>query len=644
MKFKPVKKSKNKIFISWILSYLSILLIPVIVSMIMNYYSTRTINEEVSKAYNASMLNLQSVVDGKLESIEDVFYNLVLNKRVMAVVNAQADNADIFAMLKAQSDISSARIANNLISGIVIYLSNSNTVLSDTAIIGEDFFSYDSIKSLGLTKEEWDTIIKQTHNSEYMITSKTESTGDITKKLLFIQTIKGQTKNQFSTLIITLNLNNLKSILNDYHLLDQEYPCQLIGEGNKFISLNSSGTLPSSIDYNTLKSDTDNGTALIRLADTTVVHVKSRIGEFQYASAIPSGTFLQNVNKNRLILFIYLIACVMIGVFASYYMTRRNYNPIKKLLQDYVSNIGNSAGDESNAFNMLDVTLKNLSLEKENYIKVLEKQKNNLVSRFLSRLMKGTIRDPAAITELLNTYGIELISDDFIVVNFCVDEFDRDFLDIKKETDEEAFNLIFTVVENVFCELLDNRHKAYFSEVEGRITALINIDTGKLSSNEPGAIISDLEATLRTTRDFMMDQFALNVFIAISKPHNSILEIAPAYSETMEVIEFNSLVGGGKDIVAFDYGNYDGISYNYSLEKERAFSKYLHMEDFEKAKEILNEILQIEISGGNQSMQLVKCRTFGLVSSMLNKIDLIRTSVDVEFFERIDPINKLLNA
>ncbi|NTV90154.1 MAG: helix-turn-helix transcriptional regulator, partial [Clostridiales bacterium] len=132
--------------------------------------------------------------------------------------------------------------------------------------------------------------------------------------------------------------------------------------------------------------------------------------------------------------------------------------------------------------------------------------------------------------------------------------------------------------------------------------------------------------------------------IAISKPHKSVLEIAPAYSETMEVIEFNSLVGGVKDIVAFDYGNYDGISYNYSLEKERAFSKYLHMEDFEKAKEILNEILQIEISGGNQSMQLVKCRTFGLVSSMLNKIDLIITSVDVEFFERIDPINKLLNA
>ncbi len=643
MRFKPVFKRTNRVFFSWILSYLLILLIPVAISMIMNYYSTKTINEEVSKAYNASLLNLQSVVDGKLEGVKEVFKNIVLNKRIMAVVNTQDKDMDIFELLKAQADISSARIANNLVGGILLHFNKSDIILSDTAIINGDFLTYDSFLNLGLSEDEWNTMINTTHINEYRIVRSADRKGNVSNKLLFIQTIRSSTKGQYATLVINLDVFALKNTVNEYKWLVQEYPCILLDENNNYIEFSDLGALPSYVEYGDLKSHTDNNEPLIRYEGTAIAHVTSKLGKWEYVSVIPSGTFLEKVNKNKWILIAYILVCLMIGAFASYYLTKKNYNPVKKLLQNYVSNMGNPADGSGNAFNMLDITLKNLSEEKENYQKVIEKQKNALVSRFLSRLLRGTITDPAQVTELFEAYHIELMSNDFMVVNFCIDEFSQNVIDIKKEPDEEAFSLILTVIENVFCELSGERLKAYFTEIDGRIIALLNIDTTKFSGNEPDVLILELEGILQKTLEFMEQYFHLNLFIAVSMPHRSVIEITPAFFETIEVIEYKTLVGGDKEIVAFDSINTGSIN-NYSLEKERAFIKYLHLEDFEQAKQIMNDILNHELYTGSQSLQLVKCRIFGLVSSMINKIDLIRTSVDVQFFEKMDPINRLLNA
>ena len=71
---------------------------------------------------------------------------------------------------------------------------------------------------------------------------------------------------------------------------------------------------------------------------------------------------------------------------------------------------------------------------------------------------------------------------------------------------------------------------------------------------------------------------------------------------------------------------------------------YIKTGDYKCAREVLCEIFITNFSGQNTSIQIIKCRMFGLINIMLNAIGEINASYENKFIEDLDIATQLLKC
>jgi AraC-like DNA-binding protein len=346
----------------------------------------------------------------------------------------------------------------------------------------------------------------------------------------------------------------------------------------------------------------------------------------------------------------FLIDSFLIGVLTAYSMTRRNYGPLSRMMQLVTSSGGKSESGtqeaSKNDFKYIESSITRLIDEKEGFKNRLLQQGEAQRDNFLMRMMKRRIWNFSMIDGTFESYGINLKSEDFLVITFIIDDLSRLFNDDKAEENEENMRLIYPMIRNVTEELLGEKHIGYVTETDGMVTCLVNV-LGRNPADEDDSILNDILRTCSKIKEFFKVNFSLFLSIAVSDIHKGYSGIAAAYSETLEIAEYKTLVGESDTIIQYSIikpsERWDEQDYGM-LQKERRFMNCIAAEDYAGARSILNDIIDNDFAGSIHSLQIAKCRIFGLVNSMLNAIGEIKTAVDIEFFEELDPVNRLLSS
>ena len=122
----------NKLLISWVVSYVVILLVPILAGAIMYHQSIEKVRVEVSKAHTASLLQYKAVMDGNIDVLARISSVSSLSQPIRNTLYVDEPLAarDILNIINAQKEIGRFSISTEFIDDIYIYANKNQSFYS----------------------------------------------------------------------------------------------------------------------------------------------------------------------------------------------------------------------------------------------------------------------------------------------------------------------------------------------------------------------------------------------------------------------------------------------------------------------------------------------------------------------------------
>ena len=285
--------------------------------------------------------------------------------------------------------------------------------------------------------------------------------------------------------------------------------------------------------------------------------------------------------------------------------------------------------------------------EQADYRKKIDQQYETLRNNFINRLLKGRIRNINLLKSACETYDIVFKSSDFIVMTFSIEDNKSLFFTEKFEKDDDTVNLIYFLIGAVQEEFKKVNYNAYPVEIDRMMACLVSLDDSEGKDKQYTRQKKQLEQIADKVRAVLIDRFGIILSIGISDVCVGEMNIHSAYAQTLEIIEYKAIVGDlstvtfYNEIVSTEESTLKG---NGFLEKEKQFINCIMAEDYKGAREIMEDMIVNDIIENTKSIQMIKCRTFGLINSLINAIGEISITMDEKYFEELDPVNRLLTS
>lgn len=634
--FKKLKR--RKVVLSFLISYICILAIPIIISSIIYIRSTSIIEEEINNVNKAMLKQIQQNIDNHLQDIENLSVQIALDKKAQQLLytNSKFTEKERYIMKELVENMSSYIVANKFIEYYYIYLKNENVIITPESVYWPRL-AYDFLhKNDELDYEDWYNLMNAEHTKKYIPIKVREYSGEVKNSIAFLQSLPIDNSNNIKgNAIILLNEEKLYQSIENIQAVNNGLVFIIDQENNVLFSTESI-KLPQSVKYNILNESDEIFNSIINDENVLVSYMKSEVVDWKYVSIIPEHIFMKKVNDIRILTLMAFIICTLIGSVMAYFFTIKNYNPIREVVQMINQRVGKPLIEESDEFNYIKRTVERTISEKENIQERLKKQEDVLKNNFLLRLIKGKIKNNIEIQSICDTYDIHFNGDYFAVMLFYIDNFDHSIFNINEDEDQ-TFKLLYFVIQNVVEELANNTFKAYAVETDGIITSLINI---KESDKEE--VKNILLKIANEAKDFLEQKFKITLSISISMLHNSYEGIGLAYQEALDAIEYKWLLEENQ-IIHYNDITSTGIDTGINLfEEEQSFMNCIKANDYQRAEEILDRILKKNFYETNTSLQITKCRMFGLVNTMINAMGEIKISCEDTFWDSLKPIERLL--
>jgi YesN/AraC family two-component response regulator len=144
-------------------------------------------------------------------------------------------------------------------------------------------------------------------------------------------------------------------------------------------------------------------------------------------------------------------------------------------------------------------------------------------------------------------------------------------------------------------------------------------------------------------RNFIYTNFKIDFIISISNVHKSFFGIPEAYQEALDAIEYELTMENCK-IISYDEIKILNGDYYYSIETEHQLINFIKSGNFEESKKIVNEVFEKNFNKSTLSIDVIKCLMFDLICTMLKTKPEISSANDVEFFNEMDIVGRLLKC
>jgi AraC-like DNA-binding protein len=583
-----------------------------------------------------SLEQLKLVLVGKLGELTRTVSSIALNQDIKSLmyVKSPLRTKDRLTVREAQKDLMKYKLSNNFVEEIYVYIHNSDFVFSSGYKYNSDELRDVALRDFRLGYDELAGLTRvKNHNILRILDGKV-----LLIHSLYLNDITRPT----GTLMISLNGEVLRRLLKNLEWTHQGDIFLITGRDESF-AMSRSATAEPVFRYRALQSAVrafnEKGDP-----DVAVLHLPSDVLSLEYVSRIPTGIFTRKVQYIKNMIYIYVAICMLVGICAAFFFARRNYRPVLKLRQLLSNRIGSPEDELGNDFKFMERALRNLVDESSSVTAILRQQAAAQRNNLLVRLLKGRVRDTEAesVHGALDSHGIRFDGDCFFVVAFRFANLDSKLFGEHMD-DSETLDLIRFVVKNVVEELFNERCVGHMADIDGLMAIIVNC---RAENGCPDRV--EVDGILFRALSFLKTTFELSLFASVSDTHYGLAGLPEAWSEALEVIEYNVLLGIAEPVSRYETfrpRSSCSIYDSCNLEKERLLANCVRARDYREAKRILSVLFAVSFPKDFPSIQLAKCRVFGLVNTVLNAIGEMRNGrEEIEFLDRLDPATRLLGT
>lgn len=605
---------KKSVVYMWVISYLLVLLVPIVFNMLMYVKYEAVLNDEVN-------YKNESILDNKSKLIDDVI------KRAYQLAEMNYSQPEIIEFSRYKQPLSVEEQykiysftknwftyieqSADYIKNVYVYLPGSDIILSRNSTQSRSFFR----ANYGGTEEEyrqWKELMENEGQKELI----PFSFGDDGKKNYFH--VMGSyellfDKNAPKT-VVEISGDVFESIGRD------EYSCFYVVDGMNRLVYGEDDLWKEVIETGECKARPEMAVNKIKSQETGVTYIFMQ----------DEAKYLETVRNIRTITYLVLIFCVIVGIIIIRYSVRYNSKPIKGIL----NSIGYKKDDDGNEFQYINNVINNFMEEKEKNDNIISLQNQYLRSDLMIKLLTG---NEEIDERLLNSFGINFAYDSFLTVMICVNPSDDMFFE--KGMNESGHSLALYAVENIVNELLSGHIPHYIFTYCGIIHCIINCN-----ENDSG-IIKKVKRIIMNTNRIAEKKLNFTLTAAISDIHNGIRNLPKAYRQVKNILEYrfinNNAVVLESDVLEQEKKN---AKYAYSLQNEQKAINCIKSGDYVQAVNILNDVLDISEEGKHMSLPFIKLLVFNILSTLMRACEEIGIENSEALFDKEEIYNRIVNC
>lgn len=626
----------RSIVINWMLSYASVLLVPILISGLIYTVTWDVVESEVNRANESVLKQMEQSIDNTLEGIERLSVEMALSKRLAGFIDVEQPlaDSDYYDIVGISNDLRVYKMANNYIEQIYVYYKNSDTVVSNRSRSdSEQLFSVIGTEE-GWTRQDWELFFSKRYVQEYLPVTINED-GELSKGILYAKSIvlSNPDEQQGAVLLFIMKDSMLLGGMD----MEEGATVAVLDKENRLVASTGEQFVPGLLTFGQMGGK--NGLLYIQ-ADKQQVAVSYTTSEhtgWKYASLIPAEIFDEKMKLVKHLIYLSMALSVLIGGVVTLVFLKRNYTPISSLVRSLVNRSGVSFETGTNEYGYLQTAFNNTFDEKQRMGQRLEKHRNAIRSHFLRSLLKGTAEKGEPVQESLDAHGMKLASADFAVLLFSVDDYGK-FV-VSEAVEAHKAKLVHFIILNVVEEVVMSSHQAFTTELDNCLVCIVNF-------RESAA--ADLLGIVSACREFMQVHYHVQLTVAVSGIHQGLEGISQAYEEALAALEYRLVMGTGRTIRYEELPRLEHASrpprYRFPLHVEQQLINFVKSGDYERASALMDEIVDANGAAEAMPVSMAKCLMFDLISTMLKTLDETGAGIQTQIMHDVDPVQQLTSC
>jgi AraC-like DNA-binding protein len=568
------------------MSYLAILAVPLVFSGAVYFYSFRIINDSSEEIYRTALEQIRADVDNHFNGFFQTLQQLALNDNIQALslVKEKLTPRDQWSMVESIKELKTVQIISPLIDDIFVVLNPLDSVITSSAYMPQDLFYDLYYENDAISREEFKTLMKGPERHEIRL---------VRDNILMLHSgTEGFLGDGSATLVIACGKRKFDSRYLDAH--ESNGGRIFIADGENKIVYSSGGSAEVFFQGNA---------GHIAGTPCRVLSQESRVMNWKYLYFIPENIAKSKARRIQVFTFAGLFVCLFFCLFLSYRMTRRNYMPVKKLMDVFSWPYRMDRGEDE--FDWMEKKARDTQRSLGNSLQIVKKY-------YISTLLEKPF-DPVTGPAEMERYGIRLEGEWNMAALFILPEFPSNGRALS-ENDVDIINALQYVIIHIFAEAAGDRFKVETTDAGEYVAALINW------SGDRDAFIPRLEEVIEYTQQEAGEFLHVSVFTALGEPRRGIEGVYYSNLEARETLRYLD-IKTGQSILHYRDIRYPGGKYQYTQETEQKFINLVRAGDVEAAGGLLRQVWAENINSGALSAKMIRLLAYNLLGSLIKAME-----------------------
>lgn len=626
---------KNSIAFTWLISYLIILLIPLIANVLIFNRTQTLLSEEINRANSGVLQDIRRSMDTLLVDVKALTSEIILHPRLSSLLiqgrePSAIDNHELYSLRK---DFAVYHNSKTTISSFYVYLKNADLVVSPTLIEKSRVFFDLTQKDIFETYDLWKQMADSNVSGEYFPLTKKLPDGTDSYLLSYYYSLPGSDDRcilviELDHMLLQENLHSVPSV--------QDGTLYILDRYNRTLYSDHNQKLDFMLSYDDFTEDHGRFTQQSNGESYIISYARSTQSNWVYLYSLPRKVFLQKISYLYQYTGFSMLACILLGTLAILLLIRKNYMPVNRLMQNFSAAGGKI--EVENEYHYLENILSSAMTEKNQIKRQLNQQQDVMRKNYVSALIKGTADTHSMPPdEFFRSCGISFQSNLFAAVLFYIEDEGLLFTEDKNLSDLKRHELLQYAIANISEEIFSRFGTALTAEVEGISACLVSLE-------DKEAVYDKLKTGACQIQEVLREYFGVGITISMGGLHTTYLGIHLSYNEAMEALQYMAVVGAQEIICYQDIPRQRSTGYTYPMNKEQQLINCIQTGNAAGAKEILSEIIHGFYGEGSISPTLQKCLTCDLVCTLMKSLSELGDLFDTNYLEKKIDVDLLLSC
>lgn len=599
------KLSKKSILVTWFLSYILILLLPVVLGIAVYVQAGRIVRSQQVRYNEVISSMLMSENDNCILENMKTVTSVSLNEEIQKAFRMKGTltGEDQIFLQNLRTEIRNYYTQSYDINREVVfylYLKNINRVVGKEYITEPEMF-FKQNYSQNESYDEWLESVNVS-SAQYF-----QSTKDGEPLLRYVTPFPRDEQMQGVFVIEQPQFTTLKKVQNLIHgNISMEY---VILSGHNELYQRTEAF--SDMTQQEIESCFEQGNRQMEI-DGKNYYLQTQISTstgFKYLTAVADLSAEEMLSLIRIFEMMMIFISVLGGTVLIFFIVRYNYLPIENVMENLHKKFPNAAEEGDNELEIIRKTVSRLLGENAYISSRLDGQSKELRSYIVYELLTGQLDVPVYDVE---EKGISFPGEQFAVALFYVEDCKELFVDDGDIAETAKFKTILFLLENISEDVFVGSSKGYATNANGIMALLISF-SGK-STEEDQQWVTEMLAEIK---NFMENELFIRLTISVSSVVRGAERIEQAYYEALKAMEYKFSLGSNRLILQKDIETVKDSQYLYTQEKELRLINFIKTADFDGAAQMVAEVL----SKRDMSPEVLKCLSYNIAGTVLRLAD-----------------------